>query len=169
MFCSRDKELNGWGGGGAGEDMTATEDDQRRRLRLSCLEDNRSGGGGESTIDKINEKRPYCTPVPQCQGHLLTRGPSKKPLSLILSNSDDRMQSQRQRDDKHEGGGLVRGRLRHSDDQTQSWRQKGDERGRCHSSSATAMIKHARGGGEGPPAPQRSHHHPSTRGPSTRC
>ena len=52
MFCSRDKELNGWGGGGAGEDITATEDDQRRRLRLSCLEDNRSGGGVSQQLIK---------------------------------------------------------------------------------------------------------------------
>ena len=55
------------------------------------------GGGGESTIDKINEKTPYCTPEPQHQG-------SKKPLSLLLSNRDNRTQSQRQRDDEREGG-----------------------------------------------------------------
>ena len=132
-------------------------------------------GGGESTIDKINEKRPYCTPAPQRQGHLLMRGPSKKPLSLILSNSDDRMQSQRQRDDKHEGGvgegppalqphvdarAIASTRiyplpllLSNSDDRTQPWQKGDDERG---------------WGGKGSPAPQ-PHADARAINASTRC
>ena len=91
-------------------------------------------------------------PAPQRQCHLLARGPSKKPLPKLLSDSRNRMQSRRQGNKGCRGG--PRGHPRRNAETIR--RHAGHQHRLCHFSSATATTERnhgARGttsaGGEG--------------------
>ena len=163
----------GWGGGGNNTSIAVAANPCCRTTAhchsslATALIEHDSGAGGTRSARGAKGLPPL-----QRRGHLLTCGPSTQPLQLLLSDSSNRTQSRCQGNNERTGG---RRAARAATPRPSVGAQAIDtasatppQRQPRPNTNAVPGGQQVGGGDEGPPAQQRSQHHPSTHGPSMR-